>query len=295
MDFDLIDYLSFDDDVNQIPSALIDIVEVSTQSKEISDLQSVIDKKNSPSSPLDGGFHQQIASNDSNTKISDCFEIDDGDDDEDDKSTVYNGEAINDNDLSCHTCLKIFTRKDTLKRHVKIHNGTNNEYACKFCQKGCRSKYDLELHKRTSHEDDNFKCVSAGCTESFKSKSGLSYHQFMKHDIKSGATICCKICSMKFCHKKDCHSHLYRVHNKKLFLCESCNQSFIHEYMLKKHYEACGIKDRVVDKMIPCTFSGCVKVFRERRYMYEHLKFGNNTDGAATCKKCGKCFLVVQP
>ena len=51
----------------------------------------------------------------------------------------------------CHDCGKVFSCKDTLERHVKIHQKDNSQESCKNCDSNFATSDDLELHVKTVH------------------------------------------------------------------------------------------------------------------------------------------------
>ena len=58
----------------------------------------------------------------------------------------------NNNPKKCHECGKTFPRKDSLDRHVKIHQKENSQESCKDCDANFSTSDDLEGHVKTVHE-----------------------------------------------------------------------------------------------------------------------------------------------
>ena len=53
---------------------------------------------------------------------------------------------------SCGVCYKIFERKDSLKKHEKVHTG-EKPHACKYCDYRSSQSSNLNTHIRTKHPD----------------------------------------------------------------------------------------------------------------------------------------------
>ncbi|XP_034938701.1 zinc finger protein 596-like [Chelonus insularis] len=51
----------------------------------------------------------------------------------------------------CHTCGKSYTRKDTLRRHLRYECGKNPQYICYVCKKGFKQKSNFQRHNLNVH------------------------------------------------------------------------------------------------------------------------------------------------
>ena len=53
--------------------------------------------------------------------------------------------------FKCNQCVKSFTRKDALTRHVKIHNTVQVVHSCGLCAKTFSRKDNLRTHEKKTH------------------------------------------------------------------------------------------------------------------------------------------------
>ncbi|CAG5097805.1 Similar to ZNF623: Zinc finger protein 623 (Homo sapiens) [Cotesia congregata] len=51
----------------------------------------------------------------------------------------------------CNTCGKSYTRKDTLRRHLRYECGKNPQYICYVCKKGFKQKSNFHRHNLNVH------------------------------------------------------------------------------------------------------------------------------------------------
>lgn len=95
----------------------------------------------------------------------------------------------------CHICQKCFEKPETLKTHLKRHDGTlPRNFPCGFCEKRFASRWAQENHER-SHTKEK------------------PYH--------------CKFCSSQYSQKGDLVKHLAKVHvGENVYECDQCPESF---------------------------------------------------------------------
>lgn len=65
---------------------------------------------------------------------------------------AWNGERPNGNNLQCHICGKILSRKQTLKIHMQTHLDCRSMYNCELCPASFTWKENLTRHVRIKHE-----------------------------------------------------------------------------------------------------------------------------------------------
>lgn len=51
----------------------------------------------------------------------------------------------------CTKCTKTYRLKHSLTRHIKFECGKEPMYACQFCFRRFKHKYDLNVHEKTKH------------------------------------------------------------------------------------------------------------------------------------------------
>ncbi|XP_077300944.1 uncharacterized protein LOC143921488 [Arctopsyche grandis] len=104
-----------------------------------------------------------------------------------------------DKSYQCNICSKSFREKAGLGTHKKIHSGEIKTYKCNFCLKVFAHKYILVRHERCHTRDMLYKCNI--CLKSFAQKSHLTSHE------RSHAGENSDICFKYFAQKSDLEAH----------------------------------------------------------------------------------------
>ena len=73
----------------------------------------------------------------------------------------------------CEMCNKVFTRKNYLKKHNRVHTG-EKPYKCNQCNKEFTHKCTLTNHMRIHTGEKPYKCNQ--CVKEFAHKSNLTSH-----------------------------------------------------------------------------------------------------------------------
>ena len=112
--------------------------------------------------------------------------------------------------FACDICLKVFTAKKNLTRHVKIVHENIRNHVCEICGVRTSTKDHLERHKQV-HENTRFECKE--CLKIFSRKENLKSH--MK-EIHSETTTYhqCEICGKSFKRKSHLKEH-QKTHDSK--------------------------------------------------------------------------------
>jgi len=154
-------------------------------------------------------------------------------------------------------CEKLFSRNETLKEHMRRHNGdkavqcdyckqtffTSDQkykhtesvhkhvvYKCNVCDKKFNNKRNLEGHVRIHNEDRQFQCDK--CFSYFTQNSDLKKHVRTHSDAEPYT---CDVCSASFKWQNSLSRHK-KIHTKERpHKCETCDTSFIQKCDLKKH------------------------------------------------------------
>ena len=105
--------------------------------------------------------------------------------------------------FKCDQCLKCFTLKANLQRHIKNHSG-EKPFKCEICGKGFFHHYTLIQHKKTTHE-------------------GIKPYK-------------CDLCGRQFADRGNLHVHISEIHTtNEPIECGICTNVIKSVYYLKKH------------------------------------------------------------
>ena len=137
----------------------------------------------------------------------------------------------------CEICLKLFKRKDHLKRHIKIVHDRSHAVKCEECEKIVPTKYLLVEHVKTKHKRND-----------------------------SPNTNQCNICLKVFTTKYRYKTHLKTVHERSYAVqCVKCERTFATKYILAQHVKT---KHNLIhDFRCP----DCFKTFAQKNGLGNHL------------------------
>ncbi|CAD8060539.1 unnamed protein product [Paramecium primaurelia] len=132
-------------------------------------------------------------------------------------------------ELICFTCHKVFKLKRALQEHQLIHSG-EKPYRCVTCNQQFRQYSSLQKHDRIHTGEKPYSCQE--CDQSFSQISNLKRHQF-KHKEQKPYT--CEVCQKQFITNQNYQQH-YNKHKqqRQSYVCE-CNRTFLYKCSLKKH------------------------------------------------------------
>jgi uncharacterized Zn-finger protein len=184
---------------------------------------------------------------------------------------------------NCTICSKKIKGKISLTKHMKLHNN-QYDYVCNYCGKCFLSKYQFDIHVRTTHTKDYpFHCTK--CDKKFPSKGGLKIHDQTVHNDNYSFT--CEICNKSFKTKYYLHAHK-KIHipkEKRLkFKCHLCDASFVQNEGLKKH-----MFGHTGELKYGCAL--CDKRYKDKTCLKAHL-LTHSGEKNCVCDICGKAFAL---
>ncbi|XP_013209994.2 zinc finger protein 264-like [Microtus ochrogaster] len=179
--------------------------------------------------------------------------------------------------FNCRDCGKVFSKKNLLASHEKIHSGVK-PYECTECGKTFIKSTHLLQHQMIHTGERPYECLE--CGKAFNRKSYLSQHQRI-HSGEKPYT--CSECGKAFTHRSNFVLHGRRHTGEKSFVCTECGQVFRHRGGFLRHCVSHGGEN-------PYECFECGQVFRHRSYLMWHQRT-HTGEKPYECSECGKVFL----
>ena len=178
--------------------------------------------------------------------------------------------------FTCKRCGEVFNRKDSLRRHKKIHKKKREKLLCDICGKQFITIDIFNRHKNVhnSGSSEEFKCELCGAN--FTRKDNFETHQKGISNKDGSFVHKCSQCNEIFCNSKLLKSHRNSMHVKNIS-CEECGQSFTLKSSLELH-----IKRRIIVKC-----DECEKTFCNSKALSIHK---NKIHNCVECDVCGKRY-----
>ncbi|XP_065083428.1 zinc finger protein 543-like [Ochlerotatus camptorhynchus] len=134
--------------------------------------------------------------------------------------------------FECVECVKSFSTKTNLNRHLQTHNG-NKPFACPLCQKGFTQSGSLKQHLLIHQNLRPYVCTI--CGQGFTQQKTLTFHMRRHTNEKP---FVCPHCSYAFRQKDGLKRHVLVKHTEKdakSFRCDECEHIFQSRYALSMH------------------------------------------------------------
>lgn len=146
---------------------------------------------------------------------------------------------LNDFQLLCRTCYKVYRDDKALKKHLWACQ-RKPTFACDQCDKVFRFRSQLTEHLRIHTQEKPFVCPDPNCDAAFNYKSSLKLHFDQKHKC---VTYACPECGEVLKNKTTWLYHRRKFHPKtKPFACKECGECFVSRAFLATHTRLKHIK-----------------------------------------------------
>ena len=182
--------------------------------------------------------------------------------------------AKHDVPMLCDDCGEEFTQMKDYRKH---RSENHPSYRCSICGEAKFSKYLLDNHIESQHQDD-VPCPHCGMT--FVTKASLNLH--ISRTQNDNELIKCTMCDFKANHPRKMKLHFKNRHTTETVqTCEFCGEIFKD---LKRHLSTTNCGGPVERKKVPCVH--CGKEFTRRNKMKEHVKFIHEGVKDKFCDQC---------
>ena len=192
---------------------------------------------------------------------------------------------------TCQHCGKVFTKRNTLTRHVNSHLNLR-EFKCSECGKGFNTNIDLKGHQKI-HAAKRAENTPGGkpydceiCGKIFVKSYNLSKHKASHLVVRKFK---CEICDGKFKSNPSLGKHM-KTHRRKIYPCKHCGKRFWKKY-LKQHVRSycLGNKAYTLGTVYNCI--KCSVHFLAPSLLKRHVAEVHEALKMFTCEYCGYSCL----
>ena len=87
--------------------------------------------------------------------------------------------------VTCEACEKLFSSKETLNKHMKLHDDIKIKFTCEFCNKQFARKDGLTRHLKMHDTNYQRKYSCDICKKDFFRKDHLDKHKLSHKELES--------------------------------------------------------------------------------------------------------------
>lgn len=130
--------------------------------------------------------------------------------------------------LKCPYCQKEFSRRDSYKEHLLIHEGPRHQ--CPHCPRAFTQMSNLRRHLRIHTGEKPYKC--AFCDKTFSDVGACKSHT----SIHTREQECkCEVCGKTYSKRQKLRYHMKTHTGEDMHPCHICNKDFVGRYALRVH------------------------------------------------------------
>ncbi|XP_068087203.1 zinc finger protein 358-like isoform X1 [Anabrus simplex] len=184
--------------------------------------------------------------------------------------------GFNERNFQCPICLKRYTNKAYLSKHIRFHEEGDRKYQCDICFKQFFRRPHLLRHRESHNSDRNFQCPT--CLKTYASKEYLKRHLVEHTGTRSFP---CPLCDKKFFRGADVTEHLRSHATEKRCTCQVCGKGFPKPCKLKMH-----MRIHTGERNYVCEI--CKKTFRQNSHLKAHV--AKHSGQKFSCPVCNGQF-----
>ena len=175
--------------------------------------------------------------------------------------------------IQCDLCSFQAQKTEDIQSHKLSVHSDLRPWKCNHpgCRYESKLKKTLQRHERL-HESDPllrkpFACAFKGCDYRGSHKLALNSHVKNRHTPGRKREFPCTLCSSRFYHKSNLHSHIRNHVKEKKFECNLCKYKTHRGSILREH-----VRNMHERRTVTCSFPGCNFSTNIKSSLSRHMK-----------------------